>query len=260
MVVVLLGAAAIGARVIKSALDHTNPIVSECTVMSATTGYVIDQQQAANAATITAVALQLGLPDHAVTIALATAFQESKLHNISYGDRDSVGLFQQRPSQGWGTPAQLLDPRYAAAAFFRALARIPDWRTDSVTDAAQAVQRSSDPQAYARWESMARALAIATTGETAAGLTCQYQSTRLTKPAPSPVPTLDRELGSGSLSGALTTRRGWVVATWLVAHAEPFHITSITFGAQRWTPKGTWRPDTATGPGIQFTQAAPPGA
>src|SRR5262249_53759062 len=89
--------------------------------------YVIDPEQAANATTIAAVGKALGLPDHAVPIALAAALQESQLRNLHYGDRDSLGLFQQRPSQGWGSTSQLLDPQYAAGAFFRALARVSGW-------------------------------------------------------------------------------------------------------------------------------------
>ena len=120
-----------------------------CRVDVGSSHYAMDLEQAANATTITAVAKQLGLPDHAVTIALATALQESKLHNLAYGDRDSLGLFQQRPSQGWGTRTQIMDPRYSSAAFFKALARVPGWETMSVTNAAQAVQHSNASQAYA---------------------------------------------------------------------------------------------------------------
>ena len=86
-----------------------------------TTTYTLDIDQAANSTTIAAVGKRLGLPDHAVTVALAAALQESRLHNLPYGDRDSLGLFQQRPSQGWGTATEILTPSYAAAAFFRAL-------------------------------------------------------------------------------------------------------------------------------------------
>ena len=93
-----------------------------CTVTVDGSSYSLDLAQAANAATISAVGSAEGLSDHAVTIALATAFQESKLHNLPYGDRDSLGLFQQRPSQGWGSPAQVRDPYYATNAFYDALA------------------------------------------------------------------------------------------------------------------------------------------
>jgi len=109
---------------------------------------------------------------HAVTVALAAALQESRLHDLRSGDRDSVGLFQQRPSQGWGTPAQLVDTRYAASAFLRALAAVDGWLNLSVNDAAQRVQHSATPTAYGQWESEARALARFETAEITGALTC----------------------------------------------------------------------------------------
>ena len=98
--------------------------------------------------------------------------QESKLRNISHGDRDSVGLFQQRPSQGWGTAEQLTTPRFAAAAFYRALGQVEGWETMSVTDAAQKVQVSAAPAAYAKWEAEARVLARILTGEVSNQIEC----------------------------------------------------------------------------------------
>jgi len=105
------------------------------------------------------VGKRLGLADHAVSVALATALQESKLRNLNYGDRDSLGLFQQRPSQGWGPPAKILVPRLAAAAFSTRLRSVPGWQTLPVADAAQAVQHSASAAAYAPWETEARLLA-----------------------------------------------------------------------------------------------------
>jgi cell wall-associated NlpC family hydrolase len=99
-----------------------------------------------------------GIPTFAEIIAVATAIQESGLRNLPGGDRDSVGLFQQRPSQGWGTPAQLQDPVYAADKFYDKLLTIPNWQQLPLTNAAQAVQRSAYPQAYAKWEVDATAL------------------------------------------------------------------------------------------------------
>ena len=100
-------------------------------------------------AVIAAVAQRRGLPPRAVTIALATAIQESKLRNITYGDRDSVGLFQQRPSQGWGNREQILDPAYAANRFYDALVRIEGYEDMRITEIAQRVQRSAEPKASA---------------------------------------------------------------------------------------------------------------
>ena len=115
----------------------------------------VTPEQAANAALIAGVAWERGLPDRAVVIALATAQQESGLRNIDYGDRDSLGLFQQRPSQGWGTDAQVTDPGYAAGIFFDRLVEIPGWDTGRLTDVAQSVQRSGFPEAYQKHEAMA---------------------------------------------------------------------------------------------------------
>ncbi|MEV7072580.1 heavy metal transporter [Streptomyces sp. NPDC093990] len=146
-----------------------------CTVVSGRAGgpsYEFTPEQAVNAATITAVGTGRGLPERAVTIALATALQESGLRNISHGDRDSLGLFQQRPSQGWGTPKEILDPTYAAGEFYKHLVKVRGYQDLPLTVAAQRVQRSGYPEAYAKHEPDARLLAAALTGTSAATLTC----------------------------------------------------------------------------------------
>ncbi len=132
----------------------------------------IDLDQAENASLITAIAIQRGLPARAASIALATAFQESELYNIDYGDRDSVGLFQQRPSQGWGAVEQLMDPVYSANAFYDALVKVEGYREMDITVAAQEVQRSAFPDAYADHEDDARALASALTGNSPETMWC----------------------------------------------------------------------------------------
>ena len=132
----------------------------------------VDLEQAENAALITAVAVERGMPARAASIALATAYQESKLYNIDYGDRDSVGLFQQRPSQGWGSVAQLTDPVYATNAFYDALQKVDGYDSMEITVAAQEVQRSGYPDAYADHEKDGRALASALTGNSRAALWC----------------------------------------------------------------------------------------
>jgi len=120
-------------------------------------------EQTRNARLIVSVGRQLGVPSRGIAIALGTAMQESGLRNLTYGDRDSLGLFQQRPSTGWGTAAQVKNAEYAARAFFlgrdahgavitRGLLDIPGWQRMSFTQAAQAVQISAYPNAYARWE------------------------------------------------------------------------------------------------------------
>jgi hypothetical protein len=136
----------------------------------------VSPEQAAHAATIAAVAEERGLPARAVTIALATAYQESDLRNLDHGDRDSLGLFQQRPSQGWGTPEQIRDPAYAVGRFYDALVQIPDYRELDITVAAQQVQRSAYPEAYADHEPDARVLASALSGNSPGALSCSIRA------------------------------------------------------------------------------------
>jgi hypothetical protein len=257
-IVLVVVLACLAGGIVIWALRGGKPRVSpRCRVDVGSSQYAMDLDQAANATTIAAVGKQLGLPDHAVTIALATALQESNLHNLSYGDRDSLGLFQQRPSQGWGTRAQILDPRTSSAAFFRALARVPGWQTMSVTDAAQAVQHSNASQAYAVWAPMARTLAIATTGEVAAGLACQFSVSQSRLPPASPEPALTEAFGPSTLNMPVASGRGWAIASWLVGHAEEYRITSVRFAGRQWTPKGIWRSLRTTDTGIAITQATP---
>jgi len=133
----------------------------------------LDTDQAQHAGLITAIAVSRGLPARAASIALATAYQESDLRNLEGGDRDSVGLFQQRPSQGWGTVEQISDPAYAANAFYDALVRIDGYESMEITVAAQAVQRSAFPGAYADHEKDARTLASALTGNSPRAFSCR---------------------------------------------------------------------------------------
>ena len=115
--------------------------------------------QVRNAQTIVAVGRQKGIPPYGWLVAVAAAMTESRLENIAYGDRDSVGLFQMRPSMGWGTSAQLTDPVYAAGKFYDVmLDEVPRWQSMSVNDAAQAVERSAFPWRYGLNEAAARAL------------------------------------------------------------------------------------------------------
>jgi hypothetical protein len=233
---------------LNSLLEHVSPAAPTCALGTGTTSIDYDPEQAADAATIAAVAKRQGLVNHAVTIALATALQESKLYNVDYGDRDSLGLFQQRPSQGWGTPTQLLDPAYAASAFFQHLAQVPGWQTLDVAAAAQRVQHSADGSAYAQWEEQARALARALTGEVAAGLACKWpghrapQASELSRAA-------DRELGPGWQS-ATGASRHWTAAEWLVAHSYQYGVAAVAVEGHRWTARtGKWvRDSRAVGP------------
>ncbi|MFC6152614.1 hypothetical protein [Nocardioides yefusunii] len=153
---------------------HVRPAITPkvCTATYEDLEVRLSHEQARNAALIAAVAVERGLPARAVTIALATAYQESKIVNINYGDRDSLGLFQQRPSQGWGTEEEIMDPIYSTNAFYDGLVKVKNYRELDVTVAAQKVQRSAFPNAYADHESDARVLASALTGQTTAAFTC----------------------------------------------------------------------------------------
>ena len=135
---------------------------------SAATRWCSTPSQARYAGLITAIAVQRGLPARAASIALATAYQESDLRNLDGGDRDSAGLFQQRPSQGWGTLEEVRDPVHATNAFYDALAKVDGYEQLEITEAAQEVQRSGFPDAYADHEADARALASALTRQLAA--------------------------------------------------------------------------------------------
>ncbi|GGZ79817.1 C40 family peptidase [Streptomyces bluensis] len=121
-------------------------------------GLSLPEEQIPNARTIVATGISLNVPKKGQIIALATAMQESRLRNLSSGDRDSLGLFQQRPSQGWGTAEEIHDPVYASTQFYKHLLAVDGWQQMTVTQAAQAVQHSAYPDAYAQWEPLATAL------------------------------------------------------------------------------------------------------
>ncbi len=235
--------------------DSTCTVGTSGTVGPASSGsgtstpYTISATQAREASIIAAVAVQMGLPDHAVTVALATSLQETKLRNLPYGDQDSVGLFQQRPSQGWGTTAQILDPVYAATVFYQHLVKVSGWESLAITDAAQMVQHSADPEAYAQWADEARALAIALTGEVPAGLACTLHGYSGGPPQAGALAAAESsELGSPGFGVAVDAKRGWELAMWAVAHAYHYHLSSVSFAGQTWTPSGSWKATSSSGP------------
>lgn len=240
--------------------------------------YEFSPEQAVNAATIAAVGTGRGMPERAVAIALATSIQESGLRNIEHGDRDSLGLFQQRPSQGWGTKKQILDPTYAANIFYEHLAKVPDYTKLPLTVAAQRVQRSGFPEAYAKHEPDAALLAAALTGSSPATLTCQGRvdattvraagpdavraalvrdfgrdvlqpagaevggGTSASSPAPSAsarTVTLPVDAGTSPAKGRTAHRRGWQLAHWAVANATALHIERVSFGGREWVAGNT---------------------
>lgn len=260
LALVLAGAVAVVVLALRL-LDEDRPLglcVAEAGDLSGT----LEADQADNAALMAAVGTRRDLPARATTIAIATALQESKLRNVDYGDRDSVGLFQQRPSQGWGTVEEIMDPVYATNAFYDVLVTVEGFEGLQITDAAQQVQRSAFPDAYARHETRARAFASALTGYSPAALTCHLAPV----PAAERTPTahelaarLGRDYGltpavdaSGAIvvdaarlaaTGTDATTAAWGVAQWAVATAATTGAHTVVVDGQVWQRAGeesTW--------------------
>jgi len=210
--------------------------------------------QAAIASTIAGVAAGRDLPVRAVTIAYATALQESKLTDLSYGDRDSVGVFQQRPSEGWGTAKQIEDPVYASARFFAALAAVPRYAHLPVYQAAQDVQHSADGSAYGQYATIGTQLANAFYGTTPHALWCYYNGTagkpRLTAAYRALTSAFGHMPTARVADPALAIRvrrvsEGWTVAGWLITHAQSYGITSVRYRGYEWVrgrAAGKWLP------------------
>ncbi|MEV4642551.1 hypothetical protein AB0J80_34930 [Actinoplanes sp. NPDC049548] len=253
-VVVLLGA--VGLFFVTSSfsggikLPHLGP---ECTVR-ADGEVTLDAVQMANAATISAVGVRRKMPERAVVVALATALQESKLENLDNGDRDSVGLFQQRPSQGWGSPEQIQDPRYAAEKFYVALKKVKGWKKMRVTDAAQKVQRSAYPNAYEKWADESEVLARALTGRATSAVECTVSGEPALRGAAAAKAlaqgfALDWGVDADRVADLTMTvqdaNAGWRYAHWLVAHAKSTGLERVRFADREWTaPDGKWQPVT----------------
>ena len=241
----LVGATAVvavlGARWVADELSSP-----ECVYRAAGQDVTLTPEQSANAATIAGVAVQRGMPPRAATIALATAIQESKLRNLRYGDADSQGLFQQRPSQGWGTVEQILDPVYASNAFYDALEQVDGWESGVVTEVAQEVQRSAFPEAYADHEAEGRVLASVLTGQEEGGtvMGCDLDDPRgdgdaqrlADKAATQLGATASADAGAGVLTfdvGDATT--AWAVATWSVSHAAAEDVVRVRVDGREWS-------------------------
>jgi hypothetical protein len=206
-------------------------------------GLELSTGQAAIAATIAGVASKRHMPDRAVAIAYATALQESKLANLSYGDRDSVGVFQQRPSEGWGTTKQIEDPVYATSRFFEALSAVPNYLHIPIYKAAQAVQHSADGSAYAQYADMGSEMATAFSGSEPRGVWCTYGSAPGRPRLVAASRTLNTAFGplprhaSGDPAETVTvqdSRQGWAVASWLVANASDYGITFVRYQGYQW--------------------------
>jgi len=270
VVIVILGLIAVGAYAAYNAYQRYVQrllTIPGCQAGVGANALGLDFGQTADAATIAGVAVRDRLPREALIVAYATAMQESKLENLDYGDRDSVGIFQQRPSQGWGTDAEIEDPAYAAGAFFNALVKIPDYTKLPVDVAAQDVQQSADGAAYEQYAQAGAALAADFTAAPHA-VTCWYNpATQAVSDGVSGKLNLDaalRELSDvfgrpgddGGLtavsqprsgaSAVITATRGdgWTVANWLVGNASSYGITQVSYGGYQWTAglfETTWQ-------------------
>ncbi len=253
LVVVLGAATAVGGVALDRWLRGAPIVPADGCVITALGRTVdLEPEQTANAAVIAAVGSSRGLPPHAVTVALAAALQESKLRNLPYGDRDSLGLFQQRPSQGWGTPRQISDPRYAAARFYAHLVAVRGWQDLPVADAAQKVQRSADGSAYAGWEPQARSLAQALTGHAGAAVACTVRHFAAT---PSGLAAgLLADFGGHALDRPVADPvRGWALAGWLVAHARAYRLAKVSYLGHSWSAAtGRWAAGGVADPQVRF--------
>ena len=228
----------------------------------------LNVEQSYYAAIIAGVAVQRGLPPRAVSIALATAFQESDLRNLNYGDRDSMGLFQQRPSQGWGTVEQIMNPHYSTGKFLDALVKVANWQTGDINDVAQAVQRSGVPDGYRKHVERAKILASALSGETAAAFTC---ISKVASPSDSAgFAALLKATYGGTAPGTVvpgppvrvevssaTEAATWSVAAASQAWAAKFGVTAVRVGEKLWessaTQLPTWSTATPAGPAKTIT-------
>jgi hypothetical protein len=270
-ILVALALAGVGIYIASLVLNRADkPIVEGCTAPLADVQQQLSTDQASNASLIAAISVRRGLPPRAATIAIATALQESKLRNLSYGDGagpDSRGLFQQRPSQGWGTEAQIMDPVYATNAFYDGLVKIDGYEQLSITEAAQKVQRSGFPQAYAQHEDTGRAFASALTGQSEAALTCT-----LRKPDAAGDPSavkaqltaaygaMQATAGGKALTVPASGAQGWSIAQWAVANAKQLAIVKVDYAGHTWIRDGNkgWADSAAPDSAVTITVAEAP--
>lgn len=245
--IALVAAAAIGALIV---VKHLGPVLSGsgCQAGTGRSAVSLEPEQAAIAATIAGVAHEQAMPSRAVSVAYATAMQESHLHNFGYGDRDSVGVFQQRPSEGWGPAGKLRDPVFATSQFFQALSAVAGYRQMPVYRAAQAVQHSADGHAYMQYQPIANKLTAAFTGLDPHSVWCwsawsDPQKAHLATArrellktygalgarmvsAPKDAPAIQIQAGDPDLS--------WSVAAWLVTHAAKYKLQEVRYGGFHW--------------------------
>jgi hypothetical protein len=224
-------------------VNHLRAIVSgeQCRVTASGSTFSWAPDQASNGAAITAIAVQRGMPPRAATIAIATAMQESKVRNVRFGDRDSLGLFQQRPSQGWGTAEQILNPEYSTNKFYDALEKVKGYPSMDIAQAAQKVQRSAAGEAYAQHEAQARVTASVLSGQTHAGVVCALKDPKTAGDAAKVAALVEKDFGIPATPGedtvtvsADTTDLAWAVGSWAVARAVDTGATRVVVGDREW--------------------------
>ncbi|MEU0488154.1 hypothetical protein ABZ249_02920 [Nocardiopsis sp. NPDC006139] len=245
---VVCGALVAGGYYVMTSVD---PITTEpepetmCRLDLSDGKYSMKVEQAVSATTVGGVAFSMDLPPEAVTVAYATVWQETAFYNLEYGDRDSLGLFQQRPSQEWGDPEDILDPVYSSRAFYDALVEVEGWETRPVFEAAQAVQRSADGFAYDQHEKLSQRMNEVFTGTRGPALTCWYDRETLESLTSGEADVAGAEQELARVFGvepaaladtpeAATGDRGWAMALWAVAHAQEYGLTSVAYNDRVW--------------------------
>jgi len=222
---------------------HDALVLPGCTITTEAEELTLDTEQSANAATIAAVAYRRGIPERAITVAFTAAQQESKLRNLDYGDRDSLGIFQQRPSQGWGDRESILDPTRATSRFYSALINIPDWEKLPLAQAAQEVQRSAAGSAYEKWEG--RALALTQALNDPSLITCRFHKfgTQVHTPAADVIERASKEWGRVDAKHIgrvirITSRQRTHLAIWFMTHASELGVTQLRWNQIEWDRYG----------------------
>lgn len=243
VVVIVLGALGFGGwQAYQYLYQRFTPEQCEVLVPGKEQPTTLSQEQARNASIIVAVSVERGLPEQAAVVAIATAYQESALRNLDYGDRDSLGLFQQRPSYGWGTEEEIMDPWYSSKRFYEELVKFDNWESTDVNDMAQKVQRSGFPEAYRKHEANARAIAGALRGSAPETFSClSFEE----------APTADEaafERVLAAFGDAVTTATEgakltitaaddttlWAAAQHMVANSYDGGVTSVVVGDREW--------------------------
>lgn len=246
-VVIVAVAAVIGVRSLLHAAKDTFTS-AHCDVGD----YQLDTDQASVAAQMVGAVARYRrpLPWRADVLVLMAGLQESKLTNLGprQGDRDSVGVLQQRPSQGWGggDAARLNDVTEATTEFLDALVRVRGWRHMAPAAAIQAVQVSADGSAYAKHEPEARVLAAVFTGRRRAGITCSFDAPSLVAPAAKVTALVRQQLPVRSARAVGRDVRvpgaSWQTVAWFVANADRLGVDSVSYAGRRWSRTGGWQP------------------